>query len=125
MPAQVLLQVTYCGYIHHRMAFNTVHKQIKTTPEDILAELHKSLQTTTVVGIFLTDPPELITTAVKHISEHTDGSTQIELMPQDLHGYPVERNVIPMELIQRVISFNIPYDDPQYQKERRKEQFKV
>lgn len=108
------------------MPFEVVNKQIKITKEEILAELQHSLQSNNVLGIFIKDTHELITTAVTEIEEsEAQGDYIISLMDQDLHGYPVDRNRLLLSNIDRVIHFNISFDDPQYVKVRRKEKFKV
>jgi hypothetical protein len=71
------------------------------------------------------DTHELVTTAVTEIEDANDGEFIIKLMEQDLHGYPLERNQLLLSNIDRVIHFNIPFDDPLYVKVRRKEKFKV
>ena len=108
------------------MAFEVVNKQIKVNKEEILAELQYSLQTNHVIGIFLKDTHELVTTAVTFIEETpTDGDYTVSIMEQDLHGYPLDRNRFLLSNIDRVIHFNIAFDDPQYVKVRRKEKFKA
>lgn len=107
------------------MAFDSVHKQIKTEKDAILSELQHSAETTTVVGIFLKESRELITTAVRSLEEQQSGDWMITLMEVDLHGYPIEDNRILLSNIDRVIPFNITFDDPMYTRERRKENFKV
>ncbi|HYG00962.1 MAG TPA: hypothetical protein VD927_00895 [Chryseosolibacter sp.] len=107
------------------MAFDSVHKQIKTDKNVILSELQHSLETTTVLGIFLKDTNELVTTAVKSLTEEPSGDWLVTLMCQDLHGYDIENPNILLSNIERVIPFNINFDDPMYTRERRKEKFKV
>ena len=107
------------------MAFDSVHKQIKTEKDAILSELRHSVEATTVVGIFLKESHELITTAVKSLREQQSGDWTITLMEVDLHGYPIDENQILLSNIERVIPFNITFDDPIYTRERRKENFKV
>jgi hypothetical protein len=108
------------------MPFEVANKQIKITKEEILAELQHSLQHNNVIAIFIKDSHDLLTTAVTAINENSsDGDYVISLMQQDLHGYPLERNQFLLSNIDRVIHFNIAFDDPQYVKERRKEKFKV
>ncbi|MBT1704475.1 hypothetical protein [Chryseosolibacter indicus] len=107
------------------MLFDAVKKQIKDTREEILGELNLSLQKRTAIGIFIKDSGDLITTAVVDIEESPTGDHVITLMKQDLHGYPVEQNPLHLSNIERVIRFNIPFDDPQYVIERRKEKFKA
>jgi hypothetical protein len=105
---------------------DVVKHQIKNTPVDILAELQRSVLKNNAVGIIVKDTKELITTAVVEIktSEGAEDSTII-LRDQDLHGYPLERKNLLLSNIDKVIHFNIAYDDPQYVKVRRKEKFKV
>lgn len=109
----------------HGIPFDAINNQIKKSSEDILSELQRSLQKSNVVGIFLKDTNELITTAVRNIEETGDGELMICLYDQDLHGYPVERTRVLFSNIERVIHFSIGFDDPQYVKVRRKEKFKV
>jgi hypothetical protein len=108
------------------MPFEDVNRQIKISKEEILAELQYSLENNNVIGIFLKDTHELITTAVTEIEENTLlDDYVIVLMDQDLHGYPLHRNRLLLNNIDRVIHFSISFDDPQYVKVRRKEKFKV
>lgn len=107
------------------MAFESVRKQIKTTPEDIFVALQQSADDQTVLGIFIKEPASLITTAVKNLSENTGGDIIVELMESDLHGYAIENPVVSLHNIDRIIAFNIRFNDPQYERERRKERFKV
>jgi hypothetical protein len=108
------------------MPFEVANSQIKVTKEEILAELQYSLQHNNVLAIFVKDTHELLTTAVTQIEEkEAEGDIVIRLMEQDLHGYPVERNLLYLSNIDKVIHFNIPFNDPQYVKVRRKEKFKV
>jgi hypothetical protein len=108
------------------MPFDVASRQIKITKDEILAELQHSVKNNNAIGIFVKDTHELITTAVTGVSEYeTTGEYIIKLMDQDLHGYPINRNQILLSNIDRVIHFDISYDDPQYVKVRRKEKFKV
>jgi hypothetical protein len=108
------------------MPFEVLNKQIKITRDDILAELNHSAQTKNAIGILLKDTHDLITTAVINIEENDAvGDYVIFLLDQDLHGYPVERTRLLLSNIEKVIHFNISFDDPQYVKERRKEKFKA
>jgi hypothetical protein len=108
------------------MPFEVANTQIKTTQDEIMAELQHSLQHNNVIGISLKDTHELLTTAVTEIVESKDvGDFIISLMAEDLHGYPVERNRLLLSNIDRVIHFSISFDDPLYVKVRRKEKFKT
>jgi hypothetical protein len=107
------------------MPFDVVNTQIKKTKEDILAELQYSRERNNAVGIFTKDTHELVTTAVTEIAENPEGDYLIILREQDLHGYPLERPRLLLSNIERIIHFDIDYDDPQYVKVRRKEKFKV
>lgn len=107
------------------MLFDVLQKQVKNNREEILSELHLSLQKNTAIGIFIKNTRELITTAVIDIEETATGDYVISLMEQDLHGFPIVQNPLLLSNIERVIRFNIHFDDPQYVKERRKEKFKV
>jgi hypothetical protein len=102
-----------------------VSHQIKKSRLDIIAELKSSVEKNNALGIFLKDTNELVTTAVMSVEETADGDFIIVLRDQDLHGYPLERNRLSLNNIDRVIHFSIGYDDPQYVKVRRKEKFKV
>lgn len=108
------------------MPYEVVNKQIKKTQEEILAELHHSVEKNNVVGIFLKDTHELVTTAVSLIEKDSfTGTYIINLLDEDLHGYPIAKNRILLTNIERVIHFNISFDDPQYIKIRRKEKLKA
>jgi hypothetical protein len=107
------------------MPFEVINRQIKNNPEDILAELRYSLETNNVIGIILKESHDLVTTAVAGIKEDTTGDYIVQLMDEDLHGYPIERNLLLLSAIERIIHFNISFNDPQYVKERRKERFKI
>ena len=91
----------------------------------MLAELRYSVDTNNVIGIILKDTHELITTAVATVKEDTTGDHIVQLMDEDLHGYPIEKNLLLLSAIERIIHFNISFNDPQYVKERRKERFKI
>jgi hypothetical protein len=106
------------------MPFEVITSQIKSNKDDMLAELQQSLENNNVVGIILKETHELITTAVAGLKEDTTGDYLIQLMDQDLHGFPIESNMLLFSNIERIIHFNISFDDPQYVKERRKEKFK-
>jgi hypothetical protein len=107
------------------MPFEVASKQIKKTKEEILEELKRSLQKKNAIGICILETNDLITTAVVDIEEVADGDYLITLMDYDLHGFPLQKNRILLSGIQSVIRFNIPFDDPQYVKVRRKEKFKA
>jgi hypothetical protein len=107
------------------MPFEVINKQIKNSQEEILAELQSSLEKNNAIGIFLKDSHELITTAVTEIKTDPSGDFLIRLMDHDLHGFPLERTRIMLTNIDRVIHFNLPFDDPQFVKLRRKEKFKA
>lgn len=107
------------------MSFKELSNQIKKSREDILAELHSSREKNNVIGILTRDTNELLTTAVTGIEEREGGDHLILLRDRDLHGYPLLRKKINLSNIERIIHFNIDYDDPQYEKVRRKEKFKV
>jgi hypothetical protein len=108
------------------MPFDVANNQIKISRQDILDELKHSQLRNNVIGIFLKDTHELITTAVTEIEETQAADDYIiSLMEQDLHGYPLDRNRLLLSNIDRVIHFSIAYDDPQYVKVRRKEKFKA
>jgi hypothetical protein len=107
------------------MPFEVVAKQIKNTRDEILAELHESIKKNNVIGILIKETKELITTAVIDIEEDPSGEVLIILMEQDLHGYPISKNPLLLSSIERVIHFNLSFDDPQYVKVRRKEKFRV
>jgi hypothetical protein len=108
------------------MPFESISKQIKTTKEDILAELQHGLEHNTAVGIQLKDTRELMTAGVLDVElDALSGDFIIALREQDLHGYPLERTRILLDNIDRVIHFNITFDDPQYVKVRRIEKFKA
>jgi len=107
------------------MSFDVVSNQIKNRKEDILAELRQSCEKNTAIGIFTKDTHELVTTGVTRIVETPEGDYLIMLREHDLHGYPVERPRLLLSNIERIIHFNIDYDDPQYVQVRKKEKFKV
>jgi hypothetical protein len=107
------------------MPFEVVTKQIKKTRQDILVGLQISLERNNAIGIFLKDTNELITTAVTEIEDDLNGDFIISLQHHDLHGYPLDRNRVLLSNIESIINFNIPYDDQEYVKVRRKEKFKV
>jgi hypothetical protein len=107
------------------MPFEVISRQIKNTKDEILAELQSSLEKNYAIGIFISDTNELITTAVTEIKTDPSGDFAIHLMEHDLHGFPLDRTRIMLSNIDRVIHFNIPFDDPQYVKVRRKEKFKA
>jgi hypothetical protein len=107
------------------MPFEVINRQIKNTKEEILAELQSSLEKNNAIGILIKDNHELITAAVTEIRTDPSGDFVIHLMDHDLHGYPLERTRLMLSNIDRVIHFNIPFDDPQYVKVRRKEKFKA
>lgn len=107
------------------MPFEVITSQIKNNREEILAELQYSLQSSNVIGIILKDTHELVTTAVASLKEDATGDYIVQLMDQDLHGFHIDRNVILLSSIERIIHFNISYNDPQYVRERRKEKFKT
>ena len=108
------------------MPLKVINDQIKISPNDILAELEASKQNNTAIGIILRDTRDLITTAVIAIKpHHSEGDFAIQLLDQDLHGYPIERTNLLLSEIERVIHFSISFDDPQYVKERRKTKFNV
>jgi hypothetical protein len=107
------------------MPFEVTTSQIKNNREDMLVELQQSLESQNVIGIILKENHELITTAVAALKEDITGDYIIQLMDQDLHGFPVERNMLLLSQIERIIHFSISFDDPQYVKERRKEKFKI
>jgi len=108
------------------MPIKVINEQIKISPNDILAELQASKQKNTAIGIIIKDTHELITTAVINIQpHHSEGEFAVQLLDQDLHGYPIEKTTLLLSEIERVIHFSISYDDPQYVKERRKMKFNV
>jgi hypothetical protein len=108
------------------MPFEVVNRQIKNTRAEILAELQHSFEKNNAIGILVKDTNELITTAVVDIeSDSETGDYTIHLMDYDLHGYPIDRNRLLLSNIDRVIHFNVPFNDPLYEKERRKEKFKI
>ena len=108
------------------MPFEAVSNQIKNNRDEILAELQHSLESNNAIGILLKDSKELITTAVAEIEEDAvTGNHLVILREQDLHGYPIYRNKHQLSNIERVIRFNIPFDDPQYVNVRRKEKLKA
>ena len=107
------------------MAFDTAYSQIKKSKEEILQELKLSLEKNNAVGIFIRDTRELITTTVRNIEDQPDGDCKVMLHHQDLHGYPIERTALKLSNIEKVIHFNIDYNDPDYVKVRRKEKFKA
>ncbi|HYC86722.1 MAG TPA: hypothetical protein VEB86_15925 [Chryseosolibacter sp.] len=107
------------------MPFEVVNTQIKNRKEEMLAELQFSREKNNAIGILTKDTHELVTTAVTEIAENSEGDYVIVLRDQDLHGHPVERTRLLLSNIERIIHFNISYDDPQYVKERRKEKFKA
>lgn len=102
------------------MSFEVAAKQIKKTREEILLELKNSLETNNAIGIFLKDTRELVTTAVLSIEENAGEDYLVILMDEDLHGYPLQRNRILLSNIDRVIHFNISFDDPLFIKVRKK-----
>jgi len=105
------------------MPFEVVTKQIKKTRPEILEGLQVSLRKNNAIGIFVKDTHELVTTAVTDIEDHCDGDFIISLQDNDLHGFPLERNRLLLSNIDSIINFNIPYDDQEYVKVRRKEKF--
>jgi hypothetical protein len=108
------------------MPFEVLNKQIKINTSDILEELRHSLEHQNVIGILVKDTHEMITTAITGIEPWGDSSDYIvQLLDQDLHGYPIDRTELLLSNIDRVIHFNISFDDPQYVKVRRKEKFKA
>ena len=108
------------------MPFDIANRQIKNTKDEILAELQHSLRNNNAIAILVKDTHELITTAVTGITaDHVVGEYVISLMPEDLHGYPLERPELLLSNIARIIHFDVAFDDPQYVKVRRKEKFKV
>jgi hypothetical protein len=108
------------------MPLEVWNKQIKISKDDILAELRHSQEHHNVIGILVKDTHELITTAITGIEPWGDSNDYIvQLFDQDLHGYPVDRTELLLSNIDRIIHFNIPFDDPQYVKVRRKEKFKA
>jgi hypothetical protein len=107
------------------MPFEVTTSQIKNNKEDMLAELQHSLESNNVVGIIVRESHELITTAVAGLKEDTTGDYIVQLMDQDLHGFPIEPNMLLLSNIERIIHFSISFNDPQYVKERRKEKFKI
>ena len=80
---------------------------------EILQELTHSLNNTNVLGIFLKNEEEMITTSVTAI-DYNDTGVTIHLKDQDLHGYPIERTKVPLFEIAGVIPFNTRFDDPVY-----------
>src|SRR5687768_13693505 len=108
------------------MPFDIANKQIKNTKDEILAELQHSLRNNNAIAILVRDTHELITTAVTGISaDDSEGEFVIKLMDEDLHGYPLDRPLLLLSNIERIIHFDVAFDDPQYVKVRRKEKFKV
>ena len=107
------------------MAFDTAYDQIKNSKEEILRELKLSLQRNNAVGVFVKDTRELITTAIRNIEDEVDGDHKVILHHHDLHGYPIERTTLLLSNIEKVIHFDVDYDDPLYVKERRKEKLKA
>jgi hypothetical protein len=107
------------------MPFEVITSQIKNNRDEILSELRYSLESKNVVGIILKESHELITTAVAALEEDATGDYIIQLMDQDLHGFPIDRNVLLLSSIERIIHFSISFNDPQYVRERRKEKFKT
>jgi hypothetical protein len=107
------------------MPFEVISRQIKNTKEEILEELQASLQRKNAVGIFIKDTNELIPAAVTEIKTDPSGEFLIQLMDHDLHGYPLSRTQLLLSNIDRVIHFNVSFDDPQYVKVRIKEKFKA
>jgi hypothetical protein len=105
------------------MPFEVVSKQIKKTREEILAGLQVSLQKNNAIGIILKDTNELITTAVTEIEDDLSGDFIVSLQDHDLHGFPLQRNRLLLSNIESIINFNIPFDDVEYVKVRRKEKF--
>src|SRR5687767_11250087 len=107
------------------MPFEVVSKQIKKTKEEILGQLRYSLEKNNAIGIFIKNTNELLTTVVVNIEDEQDGDFVINLKQHDLHGFPLLKTSYLLSDIGSVISFNIPFDDPQYVKERRREKFRI
>ena len=107
------------------MPFEVTTSQIKNNRDEILAELQYSLESKNVIGIILKETHELITTAVAALEEDATGDYIVQLMDQDLHGFPINSNVLLLSNIERIIHFSISFNDPQYVRERRKEKFKT
>ena len=108
------------------MPFDIANRQIKNTKDEILAELQYSLRNNNAIAILVRDTHELITTAVVGITaDDAEGEFVINLMDEDLHGYPLDRPRLLLSNIERIIHFDVAFDDPQYVKVRRKEKFKV
>jgi len=101
------------------------NRQIKNTKDEILDELQHSLRNNNAIAILIRDTHELITTAVTGITDGSEGEFVITLTDEDLHGYPIYRNQLLLSNIERIIHFDVAFDDPQYVKVRRKEKFKV
>lgn len=112
--------------VNNPMPFEIAQRQIKNTKADILEELRRSFAKKNAVGILIKDTNELITTAVIEIEgDVASDEVIIHLMDHDLHGYPLDRNILLLSNIERVIHFNILFDDPQYVMVRKKEKLKL
>ena len=108
------------------MPFEIAHRQIKNTKADILEELRRSFEKKNAVGILVKDTNELITTAITEIEgDISSEKVIVHLMDHDLHGYPLDRKTLLLSNIERVIHFNILFDDPQYVMVRKKEKLKL
>ncbi|MFZ6010658.1 MAG: hypothetical protein ACOYXT_09945 [Bacteroidota bacterium] len=102
------------------MPFEIVLKQIKNTEQEILQELIQSLRRNNVIGILLKGSKELINTAVVKIEDDDRGQRWVILKQHDLHGSPLRRTRFPLSSIDRVIRFNIPFNDPRYRDKRKR-----
>lgn len=106
----------YSGLIEH---------QIKRNRGEILEALRRSLRNNTAIGITIRTSKDMFTTSVLDIENHIDGRVTIVFQPVDLHGYVLQRDSYPLDDIERVIHFNIPFDDPVFISVRRKEQLRA
>jgi hypothetical protein len=107
------------------MAFEVVSKQIKKTKPEILAVIKHSLEKNNAIGILIKSSNGLITTAIEDIEDDLSGDVIISLKQHDLHGYPLQRTRFMLSDIESVIHFNVPFDDPQYLKVRKREKLKA
>lgn len=101
------------------MAFDVPGLRSVKERNEILAELENSRSENNVLGFFLRGEEELITTAVDDVQKKGD-DIWVQLKPCDLHGYPIEKNIISLDEIRTVVHFNTRFDDAVYVKIRQR-----
>lgn len=77
-------------------------------------KLMSSLLNGTAVGIKLKGSNEFIVSAVTDFESGNDHEKWIEIKPHTLYGKPVSDRIIPLSLIEKVVSYSVHYDDPLY-----------